>query len=79
MQAGLHGQCDAVPVFPGPAILAYPHLHPQVEHGAAVEMECGPVVIVRVELPLVVRPHVPDRPPFIRLEPAPPEQATAAS
>jgi hypothetical protein len=32
-----------------------------------------------VELPFVVRPHVPDRPPFIRLGPAPQEQATAAS
>ena len=85
MRAGPHAQREAKHV-PVPVTLKLTQLGPQVDHRVVVGSERGPVAMVLVELPFIVRPHVPDRPRWMLIHPAaavpgaPPEQqATAAS
>ena len=85
MRAGPHAQREAKHV-PVPVTLKLPQLGPQVDHRVVVGSERGPVAMVLVELPFIVRPHVSDRPRRMLMHPgaavpgAPPEQqATAAS
>lgn len=80
MRAGPHAQREAEHL-PVPVVLELPQLDPQVHHGVVVGNERGPVVRILVEVPIVARPHVPDRLRRVLMHPgAPPEQqATAAS
>jgi len=78
MRAGPRAQREAEHV-PVPVMLKLPQLDPQVEHRVVVGSQRGPVAMVLVEVPFIVRPHVPDRPRRMLMHPgpapgAPPEQ-----
>jgi hypothetical protein len=85
MRARPHAQREGEHVLV-PVILPSPQLVPQVDQGAVVEKERGPVVLVLVEVPFIACPYMPDPPPRLSNYPgaaypgAPPkEQATASS
>ena len=71
MRAGQHAQRVGGHVLaPLQVVLKLDQLVPQVGHGAVVESERGPVVMILVKLPFIVRPHVPDRPRRMRKQQA---------
>jgi hypothetical protein len=49
------------------------HRHPQLVRGATLELERSPALVI--EVPGIVRPHEPDRPPVPHRPGAPAEQA----